>query len=149
MLEIGGSTRLVLAELPVDTALTVTAGAAVEVELPDGGVVAGTVTAVGVVAITPTGDGNPYREVEVALGETGETGLTETPVDVRVAGETAAGVLAVPTSALVALQGGGYAVEVVDGTSTRLVGVEPGLFADGFVEITGDLQAGTTVAVPQ
>ena len=45
---------------------------------------------------------------------------------------------------------GGYAVEVSDGSgNTRLIGVEAGLFADGWVEVTGDgLAVGDQVVVP-
>ena len=57
--------------------------------------------------------------------------------------------LAVPVEALLALAEGGYAVEVSDGDgTTHLVGVELGVFADGLVEITGDVEAGDQVVVP-
>ena len=58
-------------------------------------------------------------------------GLDEAPVDVDVVSDSRTQVVAIPVTALVALREGGYAVEVLqaDG-STRLVGVEPGFFAD-------------------
>ena len=57
-----------------------------------------------------------------------------------------------PVNALLALLEGGYAVEVVaaDGT-THLVGVETGMFQDGWVEIevpSGGLAEGDKVVVP-
>ena len=63
-------------------------------------------------------------------------GLDQAPVDVEVITDRADGVMAVPVTALVALAEGGYAVELeqVDGT-TRLVAVDPGMYADGLVEI--------------
>jgi hypothetical protein len=58
-------------------------------------------------------------------------------------------VLAVPANALLALLEGGYAVErVTDGGGTELVAVETGLFADGWVEVSGDLAEGDEVVVP-
>jgi multidrug efflux pump subunit AcrA (membrane-fusion protein) len=70
-------------------------------------------------------------------------------VTVRVTTSAATGVVAVPVDALLALAEGGYAVERVagDGTTT-LVGVEVGAFADGWVEVTGDIAEGDTVEVP-
>ena len=59
-------------------------------------------------------------------------------------------VLAVPVTALLALAEGGYAVEaVVEDGSTVLVAVDPGLFADGIVEVASDvLVVGMEVVVP-
>jgi peptidoglycan hydrolase-like protein with peptidoglycan-binding domain len=59
-------------------------------------------------------------------------------------------VLTVPARALVALVEGGYAVELVqsDGT-TAYRAVDIGEFADGWVEVTGDLAVGDRVAVPE
>ena len=53
-------------------------------------------------------------------------------------------------TALLALAEGGYAVEVVDAQgTTTLVAVDPGLFADGFVEVTSTgLEPGMVVLVP-
>jgi hypothetical protein len=58
-------------------------------------------------------------------------------------------VLAVPVSALVALAGGGYAVEVVHGSARQLIAVQTGLFSDTLVQVSGaGLVAGTNVEVP-
>ncbi|MGH9183303.1 MAG: hypothetical protein ACRDZ9_05740 [Acidimicrobiales bacterium] len=58
----------------------------------------------------------------------------------------------VPVTALLALAGGGYAVEVADPDGTRhLVPVDLGLFddAEGLVQVTGSgLEAGQRVVVP-
>jgi peptidoglycan hydrolase-like protein with peptidoglycan-binding domain len=56
----------------------------------------------------------------------------------------------VPTRALITLQEGGFAVEIVDSDgSGRLVGVDLGVFDEGWVEITNDAFApGTEVIVP-
>lgn len=64
-------------------------------------------------------------------------------------GTTERGVLSVPVTALVARDGGRYAVDVVraDGTTER-VAVRPGFSADGRIAITGDVEAGDRVVVP-
>jgi hypothetical protein len=52
-------------------------------------------------------------------------------------------------STLVALAGGGYAVEVVNGATRHLVAVQPGLFSDTLVQVTAaGLAAGMQVEVP-
>jgi hypothetical protein len=71
------------------------------------------------------------------------------PVTVNITSGRARNVLTVPVGALVALAGGGYAVEIVDGTRRRLVAVETGLFADTRVEVRGaGLAPGDRVQVP-
>ena len=68
------------------------------------------------------------------------------PVSVIVTTVAAEGVLAVPVEAVLALAEGGYALEVADAAgATHLVGVELGVFADGWVEVSGDVTAGDQV----
>jgi multidrug efflux system membrane fusion protein len=143
VLTLGAPTRVVSTTTEVgDTRLVV--GTEVDIELPDGTTIAGTVTNVGDVDIGLEGEIPPeYDE------------LVELPVTLLVVDDAAEGVLAVPTSALVTLAGGGYAVEVVTGRAadgaavTELVAVDPGMFADGFVEIEGEgLEPGLEVVVP-
>jgi hypothetical protein len=58
-------------------------------------------------------------------------------------------VLTVPVAALLALAEGGYGVQVVEGSTTRIVAVQAGMFADGRVEISGTgIDAGTVVGMP-
>jgi hypothetical protein len=155
VVEVTGTTRQVTVDLEASRQTLVTDGQAVEVELPDGTVVAGTVASVGTVATTPEADnpdeaGDPTIEVVVSLDDPAQgAAYDEAPVTVRVVSSAAEGVLAVPVDALLALAEGGYAVERVaaDGT-TELVGVELGAFADGWVEVTGELAEGERVAVP-
>ena len=57
-------------------------------------------------------------------------------------------VLAVPVNALLARQGGGYGVELA--ANHRVVPVEVGLFAGGYVEVSGrSIREGTRVVVPR
>jgi len=75
--------------------------------------------------------------------------LDQAPVTVSIVSAQVHGVLAVPVNALVALAGGGYAVEVVQGSSYHLVAVQTGLFSSTLVQVSGTgLSQGMTVEVP-
>jgi hypothetical protein len=79
--------------------------------------------------------------------------LDQAPVSVNIVTARARDVLAVPVSALVALAGGGYAVEVVAGSGShatrQLVPVRTGLFSDTLVQVSGAaITAGLEVEVP-
>jgi hypothetical protein len=138
----------------------VAVGDEVSVELPAGEEVPGTIISIGTVATSTDSEGQTGSQaqtstssdatVEMVVSFESATGveLDQAPVDVRITKEERTDVLAVPVTALLALAGGGYAVEVVNGTGTHLVAVEPGLYADGYVEITGDVQEGDEVVVP-
>jgi hypothetical protein len=55
----------------------------------------------------------------------------------------------VPVAALLALREGGYGVQIVEGSTTRIVAVKTGLFSGGRVEVSGDgLAEGMTVGMP-
>ena len=54
-----------------------------------------------------------------------------------------------PVAALLALAEGGYGLEIIEGSGSRIVAVETGLFADGRVEVSGDgVSQGATVGMP-
>lgn len=110
---------------------------AVTVVLPDTTVVPATVT-----AVTPAqspGDGSPGGGMLVTVAAATAGALSGqaagTSVQVRFAATTHPDVLAVPIDALLALAGGGYALQRPDGS---LVAVVTGLFADGQVEVSGE-----------
>jgi hypothetical protein len=78
--------------------------------------------------------------------------LDAAPVNVGITTDSVKNVLAVPINALLALNDGGYAVEVDQGGSRHVVPVKTGLFddSDSLVEISGSgIDAGTNVVVPQ
>src|SRR5207247_7915342 len=110
----------------------------------------GTVRDVGKVAVAEKNadgsDGDPKIEVSISLAGQG-SGLDQAPVTVKLATDVRKGVLAVPVTALAAVSGGGYALEVVQaGGTTKLVPVETGTFADGYVEVSGTgIRAGLRV----
>lgn len=149
VLTVTASDIVVTAELsPQDQGL-VAVGDAVMIELPDNSEISGSITEIAsVVTVNPVGDN--YFEVTVVLDDSSQAGdLDEAPVEVSIVTDSVTNVIAVPVTALLALQEGGYAVEVDEGGgATRLVGVDTGFFADGFVEITGDVQPGDRVVVP-
>jgi membrane fusion protein, multidrug efflux system len=126
-------------------------GATVEVELPDGESVDGVIEDVGRVAeseAAPDGtESDPTIELTIRLRDAPRGLLDQAPVDVRLKREGADDVLTVPVTALLARSGGGYALEVHAGGRRRLVPVDPGVFADGDVEIRGEgLREGMTVS---
>jgi hypothetical protein len=158
VLDVTSTTPVVNVALPVARTSRVKVGDPVSVNLPDGTTGEGTITAVGTVAIntTPSNSGNTNTSatvnVSVSLTKASPAGsLDQAPVTVNITNNSAHQVLAVPTTALLALAGGGYAVEVVapDGTH-RLVGVTTGIFDDqsGLVQVDGSgLAAGQRVVV--
>jgi peptidoglycan hydrolase-like protein with peptidoglycan-binding domain len=82
----------------------------------------------------------------------GATGSgADIPVQVAIPIQSVRQVLAVPVSALLALAGGGYGLEVVTPSGAhRLVGVTTGIFAGGRVQVSGTgIAAGTKVVVAQ
>jgi peptidoglycan hydrolase-like protein with peptidoglycan-binding domain len=149
LLDISSADKLVTMDLPAADQGVVAAGDEVTVELPDGTEVRATVVEVATVATTSGND--TVFEVTIALDDpAAAASLDEAPVDVLIVTDSARGVLAVPVTALLVLSEGGYAVEVdAGGGDTRLVGVEPGFFADGLVEVqSSGLQFGDRVVVP-
>ena len=140
---------IVRLDLPAEDQDLLTVGSSVVIVMPDRSETTGTVTFVSRVG-TGGGPGNQATfAVEIELDEPSVAeGLDEAPVDVRAVSEAVEDVLAVPVSALLALAEGGYAVEIVEGDGTRLVAVDPGFFADGWVEVTGNIQAGDIVVMP-
>ena len=128
-------------------------------EFPDGTVSTGTVVSVGTVAVNADGVPGSTPTVPITLQvadiPSSVDDFVQIPVTLRVVSEQEIDAFVVPVSALVALAEGGYALEVVGGNSadgsqlTNLIAVEPGLFADGFVSITGDqVSDGLQVVVP-
>jgi len=71
-------------------------------------------------------------------------------VVVWVEAERRENVLTVPVTALLALREGGYGVEVITETGSEIVAVDTGMFADGYVEISGEgITEGTVVGVAE
>ena len=146
------SLQRVITTIEVADQRLIDVGSEVRIELPDESIVTGAVIEIGSIAVVPQGGQNdPYLEVTVAIdGDVNLYEWTGAPVTTSITKNLAEGVLSVPVTSLLALLGGGYALEVIEPTSTRLVPVDAGVYADGWVEVTGlGLEAGIEVVTPQ
>ncbi len=172
------STRPVVdVALPASSESLVTVGQRVTVTLPDGIATAGRVLRIdqgGAGAGTGAGTGSGAGQGQGGSGSGGSgssgaqasstvtvvvglihpslaAGLDQASVQVAIATQTATDVLTAPISALLARPGGGFAVTVVRGRTSRNVTVQTGVFdeIDGTVAISGPgITDGTTVEVP-
>jgi Putative peptidoglycan binding domain len=172
-------TPIVTVDLDVSQEYLVKPGDAVTVVLPNGtSSVGGHIETVGNVASCPSGGGTgsgtgaqtgsasastatcssggsgtnsgPTVAVTVSLDRIAESASFDgAPVNVDITTQAAIDVLAVPVSALLALQGGGYGVQVVTGNTSHLVGVTTGLYSNNMVQVRGPgVSAGMRVEVP-
>ena len=163
VLDYTSTTRLVTVALSPSLSAQVKAGDAVTVDLPDGRTrLQGRVSAVSTVATTPaqpggqaaqTQNGAPPATIGVTItfdDPSRVTALDQAPVTVDITTQSVRGVLAVPVSALLALAGGGYGVEVVDPDGARrTVTVQTGIFDSSRVQVSGPgLSEGMSVVVP-
>ncbi|MGP9022553.1 efflux RND transporter periplasmic adaptor subunit [Streptomyces sp. BR1] len=152
VLTVTGSERVVRFKVSVADAKSAKSGTKVTVELPDGTRASGKVTGVGKTAKPgdDAQDKTPKIDITVSFDNPKKvTGFDQAPVTVELTGETKSDVLSVPVNALLALEGGGFGVQVVENGTTREVSVELGMFGQGRVEITGSgLREGMKVGVP-
>ncbi len=144
------SRRAVVAALSAGDASEARVGAAVHIQLSDGRTVSGTIASI---APSITGSQSaPTLELTVSPSAAVHLGsVDQAPVEVALTTAVARHVLAVPVTALLALAGGGYGVQVVPRTgSTRLVAIRAGMFSTGLVEVHGGgLEPGTRVVISQ
>jgi peptidoglycan hydrolase-like protein with peptidoglycan-binding domain len=160
------ATRVVSVPLNPANSPRVTRGERVRIILPSGAVTPGSITAIGPPPPASNACGSPGSSsgqgsaqqtaastvLTVTPRYPGKTGRqSSVPVQVSLTTQSAAGVLAVPVPALLALQGGGYGLEVVEPSGAhRLVGVRTGIFAGSMVQVSGTgIVAGTRVVVAQ
>lgn len=150
VMSVTGTSPSVTVRLEVTRRALATVGAKAKVVMPDGKEVDGTVSSVGTVATRDSEQSPAKIDVTVALDDPAQAAAwSEAPVTVRLTRATASDTLTVPVRALLALSEGGYAVEKIGGRGGRkLVAVELGTFADGFVAVTGRLRPGDRVVMP-
>jgi hypothetical protein len=143
---------------------SVKVGDQVSITLPNQQTTPGVVSSVGTVAKSPSKEGGaggggengeeggPTIEVDVTPSEPQAIGhLDEAPVSVSITTQSVPEALSVPVDALLALAGGGYALEVAEGGGHHLEAVTLGLFddAEGLVQVSGrGVSPGQRVVVP-
>lgn len=161
LLTVTGTEQVVTFDLSATASSRATVGLSVGLTLPGGTETTGTITAVGPPQVPDDDDdddddSNPSATVRVTVRPddlSAVEGLEAAPVDVTLRSGERPDVLTVPVTALLALAGGGYAVErVSDDGRTSLVPVTTGMFSGGRVEISPaddeQLSEGDDVVVP-
>jgi hypothetical protein len=143
----------VTVELDAARQSEVKAGDKVTITLPNNRTTPGVVSSVGGVASSAQAGQTPKIEVHVRLTDQAAGGhLDQAPVTVSITTATVKDALVVPVNALLALAGGGYAIEEVGpGGVHRLVPVNLALVDDaaGLVQVTGSgVRAGQRIVVP-
>ncbi|MFG2502292.1 peptidoglycan-binding protein [Streptomyces sp. NPDC048441] len=164
-----GTERVITVDLDAQYEDLVKNGTKAQVKLPDGTSVEATITEVGSPSNAAdegsgdsgsgdsgSGDSDKASTLPVELKVKDQKGLGSyqaASVDVTLKSESRKNVLAVPVSALVAKDGGGYALEVVKSSApngVEYVPVKLGMFADSMVEVSGaGISEGTVVGVPK
>jgi hypothetical protein len=160
VLAVTSTRHQVAIELDAAQQSQVAVGDKVTVTLPDNSTTPGVVSTIGKVATTPSTGGDqgndssstPTIEVDVKLLHEATAGeLDQAPVNVEITTASVSNVLVVPVNALLALTGGGYAVEAVSPSGAhQLLRVTLGLFDDasGMVQVSGaGLHEGLRVVV--
>ncbi len=157
-----GIERSVEVDLDTSQAAGVEVGDRAQITLPDSETTPGVVSSVGTVAgssgeeaASGSGAEAPSATVPVSIElrrPRDVRRLEQAPVRVQITIDGVEEALSVPVTALVALAGGGYAVETVGRDGARdLVPVEVGMFdhAEGVVQVSGTgISAGRQIVVP-
>jgi peptidoglycan hydrolase-like protein with peptidoglycan-binding domain len=150
--EASSTRREVVVDLDATQQASVKAGDRVAITLPNGRSTPGVVRSVGKVASSEGSSDGATIPVRIAPRKPRVTGsLDQATVQVAITTARAKRALVVPVTALLALAGGGYAVETVDARGVhQLVPVKLGLFDDagGLVQVRGSLTPGQRIVVP-
>lgn len=140
LLTVSSTEKAVTVAVAATDLTSVVQGAPAEITLPDGRTLPARVTAIGqtVQSDNIAGAGTQatatYDITVTPLHQAQVARLQSAPVEVAFTKATVHGVLAVPVNALLALAGGGYALQRTNGA---LIAVHTGLFARGMVQVAG------------
>ena len=144
--------RQVVVSLDASEQTEVKVGDSVQITLPDGQATPGVVSSIGTVASSSGNSGTSTLPLYITLKHPKAAGaLDQAPVTVEITSAQVKHALIVPIDSLLALSGGGYAVETVNATGVhKLVAVTLGTFDDaaGTVQVTGDVVPGERIVVP-
>ncbi|MFE6737632.1 peptidoglycan-binding protein [Streptomyces tubercidicus] len=148
VLTVASTKPVVRAELEAADGALAAKGTKVEIAMPGGGTKGGKVSGVAAPEESGSGEGGAAASggssgnsihVEITLDD--GTRIQEKDrqgtLRVKFVSESRKGVLTVPVEAIVALREGGYGLELVQGSKTRMVAVKTGLTADGRIEVSG------------
>lgn len=145
-LTVTDTTPFIAADLDPGEAADLRVGQRVTVVRADSSTLAGRIAGIGTAPADPSDPGgSPQAELRIALrGRSAgvRRGALDGDLQVRVPTVTRKDVLVVPVDALLALAGGGYALQLPSGA---LVRVRTGIFSDGLVQVRGRLRAGERV----
>ncbi|HEY0261236.1 MAG TPA: hypothetical protein VGC18_15440 [Lacisediminihabitans sp.] len=143
LLTVTATTKVVTVPVKASEIAKVAVGTEVTIVLPDNVTTTGKITAIATVVDSSSGsgggdspaDGPPTLTVTAVPSIPDDVAaLDYASVQVEVTTESHPNVLAVPIAALVALQEGGYALQLPSGT---FVAVTTGMFAQSLVEVSG------------
>lgn len=157
VLSFTGTSKAVTVEIDTEDQRLARKGGKVTVELPNGETVRGVISGVTTV-VTPADepDQDDETKIEVTVDIPGKKAqklsapFAMAAVNVTFTVDQRKNVLTVPVAALLALQEGGFGLEVVKNGTSTYVPVETGLFADGKVEVSGKgIARGTVVGMPK
>lgn len=141
LVSVTSTTKLVTVPVKATDIGAMKIGEALSIALPNGKNAPGTITAISAATNSPdSGQGSPANTaatLNVTVTPTTPAdlaGFDYAQVTVEITTEKHAGVLAVPVQALVALQEGGYALQLPKG---GFVAVTTGMFSNSLVEVSG------------
>jgi peptidoglycan hydrolase-like protein with peptidoglycan-binding domain len=151
ILAVTSTTRMVSAKIKAYDETIARPGTKATVELANGKQIQGVVQSIHAAPDSESAGQDPALEALLSFDDPAAIAdANPSGIRVRFVVQERKGVLVAPVGALVALAGGGFGLQILDGDSNRYVAVKTGLFASGKVEVDGpDLAEGMTIGMAQ